>query len=139
VLNDDLLSQDSTFKSRLEEKRKKKTSQFINITDTMNILSTINETTQLDPIKDVSEIDIDPHEKRNCKFSITLALFTPSTQKVCMSLQSSPRRISNFGNFNDIDDMFSPLDGIKNSGQKRKDVTMFRMDENVNTAPYHRY
>jgi hypothetical protein len=82
VLQNDLLSQDSTFKTRLEEKRRKKNSLFnpdnasIVTENVINIAQvSIESDAQLDTLKDLSEIVLDTDDKKNCKFFINLKLF----------------------------------------------------------------
>jgi hypothetical protein len=56
------------------------------------------------------------------------------------SKKSSHRRMNSYhpnmtSKLADIDDMFSPLDG-KDKESTRKEVTMFRIDDNVSNGTY---
>jgi hypothetical protein len=64
VLNNDLASQDNTFKSRLEEKRRKKISQMTTLTENANEKTNEQNESQLEPVKDTSLILND--DIKNC-------------------------------------------------------------------------
>jgi hypothetical protein len=134
VLNNDLQSQDDNFKSRLEEKRRKRLTMLTTVTENANMNSTPQQEDKIEPMKDISEIQIETSGKKDCKIKPNLAIMSSAiSYKSSVSLQNSPRMLSSLnklGNRLDlIDDMFSPLNNTKEKTQSRKDVTMFRVDD----------